>query len=251
MSIDYSVPILPGEGENDYTRYMRTDTLLSLQRGPEEVVHRDELLFQVVHQSTELWLKLACSEVTEAARLITEERRLDSAARLLGRASLAVRLCTDQLEMMRHLSPWDFQTIRTILGHGSGFESPGWTGARAVSESVGEAFAAMVERDGVDLAEVYRSSPDTPAYRLAEAMIDWDERISAWRVLHYKMATRVIGHAVTGTKGTPVDVLARLIGHKFFPQLWQVRTELTRTGPMAANEASAAGAGVSSMAGSA
>lgn len=241
MSIDYSVPILPGEGDNDYTRYMRTDTLLSLQRSPDEVIHRDELLFQVVHQSTELWLKLACSEVAEAARLMGGDQQLDTAARLLGRASLGVRLCTDQLEMMRHLSPWDFQTIRTILGHGSGFESPGWRSVRAVSDVVGKAFATLLTDDGVDLAEVYRSSPDTTLYRLAEAMIDWDERVSVWRVQHYKMAIRVIGHAVTGTKGTPVDVLARLIGHKFFPELWQVRSELTRTGPMADNESPGAG----------
>ena len=66
MARDYSVPVLPNEGKDDYERYMRTDTLLSLQRMPEEVVHRDELLFQIVHQSTELWLKLACSELVEA-----------------------------------------------------------------------------------------------------------------------------------------------------------------------------------------
>lgn len=237
MSVDYSVAILEGDGDNDYARYMRTDTLLSLQRRPEESVHRDELLFQVVHQSTELWLKHACAEVAEAARLLSGGRELDQAARLLARASLAVRFCTDQLEMMRHLSPWDFQTIRTVLGHGSGFESPGWQGVRQVGDTVGRAFAGLLAAGGVDLAEVYRSSPDTPVYRLAEAMIDWDERISVWRVQHYKMATRVIGHAVTGTKGTPVDVLARLIGHRFFPELWRIRTELTRTGPMAYNEA--------------
>lgn len=67
---DYAEQILDGEGENDYTRYMRTDALLSLQRGPGEWVHRDEMLFQIVHQSTELWLKLACAEVAEATRRI-------------------------------------------------------------------------------------------------------------------------------------------------------------------------------------
>ena len=60
MAKDYSVPVLDGAGDNDYARYMRTDALLSLQRRPDEVIHRDELLFQTVHQSTELWLKLAC-----------------------------------------------------------------------------------------------------------------------------------------------------------------------------------------------
>ena len=44
--------------------------LLSLQREPEEMAHRDELMFQTVHQSTELWLKHACFEVEEAARQV-------------------------------------------------------------------------------------------------------------------------------------------------------------------------------------
>ena len=63
-------PILPGEGASDYERYLRTDELLALQKGPDEWVHRDELLFQTVHQSSELWLKHAWMEVEEATRLI-------------------------------------------------------------------------------------------------------------------------------------------------------------------------------------
>ena len=38
---DYSVPVLDGAGDNDYARYMCTDALLSLQRRPDEVIHRD------------------------------------------------------------------------------------------------------------------------------------------------------------------------------------------------------------------
>ncbi|WP_244282834.1 tryptophan 2,3-dioxygenase family protein [Streptomyces flavidovirens] len=231
MSKDYSVPVLAGEGDNDYTRYMRTDTLLSLQRRPEDMIHRDEMLFQVVHQSTELWLKLACYEVAEAGRQI-DAGQLDTAARLLGRASLGVRMTADQLEMMRHLAPSDFQIIRTVLGHGSGFESPGWKTARLVSQDLEKSFHRLIEARGTDLVEVYTNGHDTAEYRLAEAMIDWDERISLWRAQHYKMATRVIGHSVVGTKGAPVDFLAKLISHKFFPRLWELRTELTLTGPM-------------------
>ena len=36
-------------------------------------LHRDELLFQTVHQSSELWLKLAWNEVEEAGRLIAAD----------------------------------------------------------------------------------------------------------------------------------------------------------------------------------
>jgi len=228
---DYSKAVLSGEGDTDYARYMRTDVLLSLQRSPDDLVHRDELLFQTVHQTTELWLKLACSEVQEAAVQLGMGA-VDAAARLLGRAALSVDLVTGQLEMLRHLAPWDFQTIRTVLGHGSGFESPGWRSVQRVSTELHEVFSEFVAKRSIDLVRMYRGSADHPVYRLAEAMIEWDERISLWRVRHYKIATRIIGHDVVGTKGTPVDVLAKLIAHKFFPALWQVRTELTQTGPM-------------------
>jgi tryptophan 2,3-dioxygenase len=229
---DYSLPILSGDGGSDYARYMRTDALLSLQRRPEEMVHRDELLFQTVHQSTELWLKHACFEVAEATRQVRAGVP-ETAELLLGRAALGVELVTGQLEMIRHLGPWDFQLIRTVLGHGSGFESPGWRDVQQRSQELGPAFATLLSERRVDLAELYRGTPGHPLYRLAEAMIEWDERIALWRVRHYKIATRIIGHQVVGTKGTPVDVLTKLISHKFFPELWRVRTELTQTGPMA------------------
>jgi tryptophan 2,3-dioxygenase len=227
MTQDYSTPVLPGDGKDDYTRYMRTDALLSLQRRPEEMVHRDELLFQTVHQSTELWLKHACFEVRGATERIGAGE-LDAAARLLDRAALGITLVTEQLEMMHHMAPWDFQLIRTVLGHGSGFESPGWRDVREVSADLGDVF----DRLGADLLGIYQGSPDAPTYRLAEAMIAWDERVAVWRARHFKMATRIIGHDVVGTKGTPIDALTRLLSHKFFPDLWAVRTELTRVGPM-------------------
>jgi len=63
---DFSEPILPGKGASDYERYLRTDELLALQKRPEERAHPDELLFQTVHQSSELWLKLGTSEVARA-----------------------------------------------------------------------------------------------------------------------------------------------------------------------------------------
>ena len=65
---DYSEPILAGEGASDYERYLNTDALLALQKSADEWVHRDELLFQTVHQSSELWLKLAWNDVEAATR---------------------------------------------------------------------------------------------------------------------------------------------------------------------------------------
>src|SRR5713101_6239228 len=101
---DEFAPVLPGDGASDYERYLRTDELLALQKTPAEWVHRDELLFQTVHQSSELWLKHACAEVAGATEHVTEGR-YDAAERLLRRAQLAARFVYDQLEMLEQMSP--------------------------------------------------------------------------------------------------------------------------------------------------
>ena len=86
-------PVLPGTAGSDYERYLRTEELLALQKTPDDWVHRDELLFQTVHQSSELWLKLAWNEAEEAARLV-DAGALAAAIRLLRRAGHCFRLVT-------------------------------------------------------------------------------------------------------------------------------------------------------------
>jgi tryptophan 2,3-dioxygenase len=225
MAKDYS-PVLSGPGENDYTRYMRTDTLLALQRTPEEWLHRDELLFQSVHQTTEIWLKFASFEVAGATQAVADEGELEAAVERLTRASLAMVQITCQLEMLRHIAPADFQVFRPALGNGSGLESPGWHSVRHESERLRAAFMKVVADRSVDLLSLYRGKQSAPLYRLAEAMVEWDERVALWRARHYKVAVRTIGHSSVGTKGMPVDHLARLLNQKFFPELWKVRTEI-------------------------
>jgi tryptophan 2,3-dioxygenase len=124
-------PVLPGDARSDYERYLNTDELLALQKSSGEWVHRDELLFQVVHQSSELWLKLAWNDTAAAAELV------------------------------------------------------------------------------------------------AEALIELDEWLQTWRIRHYRVVARVIGERVVGTQGTPVEVLGRLIHRVEYPELWDVRNELT------------------------
>jgi tryptophan 2,3-dioxygenase len=58
--------------------------------------------------------------------------------------------------------------------------------------------------------------------------LELDERVSLWRSRHFKVVERSIGSGVSGTQGTPVEVLAKLNSFSFFPELWGIRTELTR-----------------------
>ncbi len=227
MSEDYAQPVLPGSGASDYERYLRTDDLLSLQKAPGEMVHRDEVLFQTVHQSSELWLKLACWEVEGATDLLGRED-LAGAIRLLRRATQAVGLVTAHLPMLEHMSPWEYQTIRRALGHGSGFDSPGFRRVGEVTPPLGEAFEHLVRARRLTVVELYRRGREfEDLYQVAESLIEWDERLTLWRVTHFKVVERIIGGEVIGTQGTPVEVLGRLVHTQRFPALWQARSELT------------------------
>ena len=152
---DFSQPVLAGEGASDYERYLRTDELLALQKTPAEQVHRDELLFQTVHQASELWLKLAWTEAEQATDLI-EQGELERAERLLRRSLLCLDYVIRQLEMLEQLSPWEYQAIRKVLGHGSGFDSPGFREIRRVTPPLGQAFQARLREAGLNVVELYR-----------------------------------------------------------------------------------------------
>jgi tryptophan 2,3-dioxygenase len=221
-------PILPGPGASDYERYLRSDELLSLQKTVDERAHHDELLFQVTHQSSELWLKLAAAEVETATGQI-ETQDLRAAVRSLRRSILALKLITEQLDMLELMSPWEYTSgVRPVLGHGSGFDSPGWNVMRRAVPEAGEAFHGLRRAEGLSLADVYRRAREfEDLYELAETLIELDERAVTWRIRHIRVVERIIGGEVVGTQGTPVELLAGLTHRKFFPELWDVRNELT------------------------
>ena len=225
---DFTEPILPGTAPSDYERYLRTDELLALQKGVDEAAHRDELLFQVVHQSSELWLKLATIEVDTAVGLL-RDRQIPSALRLLRRANECMKYVHSFLDMLEQMSPWEYtSSIRPVLGHGSGFDSPGFNEVRRVSPLLGDAFHRLRRAEGLSLLDVYRRGREfEDLYLLAEALTEWDERVTLWRIRHFKVVERIIGGGAIGTQGTPVELLGRLIHHKLYPELWEVRNELT------------------------
>jgi len=232
---DLNKPILPGTAATDYERYLRTEDLLALQKEPGEAVHHDEHLFQAVHQTSELWLKLACQEIELAATLVADERAA-AAVRLVRRANEIMSLLTAQLYMLEHMNPVDYAVVRTALGHGAGFDSPGFRRVHKSSPALGDAFAALLQRRGLTLHDLYQASSDhEDLYQLAESLMTWDERNIMWRYQHLKTVERIIGGHVIGTQGTPVEVLGRRIDVRFFPELWAVRDEITRRSPLGAD----------------
>ncbi|HCT44387.1 MAG TPA: tryptophan 2,3-dioxygenase, partial [Phycisphaerales bacterium] len=63
-------------------------------------------------------------------------------------------------------------------------------------------------------------------YEMAEKLVDIEEQFAHWRFRHMKVVERVIGYK-TGTGGSSgVGFLRKMIDHRFFPELWEVRTHL-------------------------
>jgi tryptophan 2,3-dioxygenase len=220
-------PVLPGTAATDYERYLRTDELLALQKAPAEMAHRDELLFQTIHQASELWLKLAAAEVRDATAEVDRDA-VWPAVRLLRRASDALDLVHGNTMMLEHLAPWDYHAMRPSLGHGSGFDSPGFRTTHELSPHLGAAFDRLIDRRSLTLTRLYQDSHAyEDVFQLAERMLDWDQRLVLWRTVHLKLVERIIGGQVIGTQGTPVEVLGRRLDVRYFQALWDIRNQLT------------------------
>ena len=216
-----------GEARTDYERYLNTEELLALQKAPDEWVHRDELLFQVVHQSSELWLKLAWSDTGAAAALVAD----DDLGGALRAPAARQHVHAVHHRPARHARadvavgvPGDPQgaraRLRLRLARGQG--------AAAGDGRLGEAFHAARERAGLTLLDLYVHGREHELlYQLAEALMELDEWLQTWRIRHYRVVARVIGEHVIGTQGTPVEVLGRLIHRVEYQELWDVRNELT------------------------
>ena len=68
------------------------------------------------------------------------------------------------------------------------------------------------------------------AYEMAEKLVDVEERFQLWRFRHMKTVHRIIGHKM-GTGGSSgVGFLEKALKLTFFPELWDVRTELRSVG---------------------
>ncbi|HYA24940.1 MAG TPA: tryptophan 2,3-dioxygenase family protein, partial [Terriglobales bacterium] len=152
---DLKKPILPGKGNSDYERYLHTDDLLSLQKPAQEMLHPDELTFQVIHQSSELLLKGIAWELGRARTLI-EQGDHANAARLIRRANQMLDYPISMLHVLETITPYDYHIIRAGLGHGSGLDSPGFLALLHIGPRLGDAFHAQLHKAGLSVDDVYR-----------------------------------------------------------------------------------------------
>ena len=219
-----------GRGKLDYEVYVRTRELLALQTPAEELVVPDELLFIVMHQTQELWLKCAVFECTNLVERLDGDM-LFPALESLDRIVHIVQILRDQIRVLGALSPAQFQVIRRSLGNGSGLESPGYNQLLAAAEAAEAALGRLVARRGTTLLDVYQNPEDHPdVHRLAERFVDWDGTFQTWLVEHFMLVRRTMGvdKTVRALDGFPTAALFGRATKPLFAELWNVRVEMTQ-----------------------
>lgn len=211
----------------DYEKYIRTEELYALQKPAGELSCHDEMQFQIVHQTAELWMKLCEFELRHFAALLDGDD-IDGAVATMARVNRIQRVLVDQLDLLDTMSPKAYMTVRTGLGRGSGQESPGFrTMLRLPGEILWPAASALLERRGVSLRAIYEHPEEQrQLMTLCEAMVDYDQLLQMWRHRHLILVYRIIGEGTPSLKGKPSELLARGMRQRFFPALWQVRDEL-------------------------
>lgn len=103
-----------------YASYLDLDRILAAQHPASEA--HDELLFIIVHQASELWLKLCLHELT-AARECIEADNLRPAFKMLARVARAQQQLIQSWDVLSTMTPHDYSAIRPHLGASSGFQS--------------------------------------------------------------------------------------------------------------------------------
>jgi tryptophan 2,3-dioxygenase len=103
-----------------YGAYLRLDQILDAQR-PLSYEH-DEMMFIIVHQTSELWMRLFLHELTGVLECVRRDN-LGPSFRMLERISRVQTQLTAVWDVLATMTPADYSAFRNALGRSSGFQS--------------------------------------------------------------------------------------------------------------------------------
>src|SRR6478672_6864368 len=103
-----------------YADYLKLDQLLAAQQPLSEL--HDEMLFIVIHQTKELWMKELLHELRLAIELV-EADRFAEGYKAMARISRIQAVMTLSWDVLSTLTPVDYLKFRHVLGTASGFQS--------------------------------------------------------------------------------------------------------------------------------
>ncbi|MDX1515188.1 MAG: tryptophan 2,3-dioxygenase [Woeseiaceae bacterium] len=129
-----------------YGSYLSLDKLLDCQKL--RTTAHDEMMFMIIHQASELWMKLCVHEI-RAAMCEVEHDNLDATFKMLARVSRIQSQLRQSWSVLSTMTPADYLEFRDDLGQSSGFQSFQY---REIEYLLGNKNA--------ELLEVHRRNPD-------------------------------------------------------------------------------------------
>ncbi len=118
---------LSGEGvhwdlgsSQSYAEYLRLDLLLKAQQ-PLSFEH-DEMLFIIVHQASELWIRLFAHELEGVMDCVRKDN-LGPSFKMLRRIGKVQNQMQSIWDVLSTMTPADYSAFRNVLGRSSGFQS--------------------------------------------------------------------------------------------------------------------------------
>ncbi|MGH2444286.1 MAG: tryptophan 2,3-dioxygenase family protein [Chloroflexota bacterium] len=240
-----------------YGKYLRVPELLSLQSPLAEPQVADELLFIIGQQAEELWFKQILNDLDFVIERL-ESGAMHDVLHHMARVNSILRVLASETEILETIEPAQFHRFRGTLRAASGLESEQFRELEIASGIRSEDYLKFVSRfvdvpsmlsrwpvslrdafvnacaapDGDPvgaIVEIYRGPERSPErYALVESMSEYDLRFQAWRFHHLQVVERVIGDRSAGTAGSAGSpYLARTLGYRIFPELWEARNRLT------------------------
>ncbi|WP_170386837.1 tryptophan 2,3-dioxygenase [Ruegeria atlantica] len=108
-----------------YGDFLQLKTLLNLQKTFQDPAQPDEMLFIIIHQVSELWLKLMHHQLVETRHFLQQDD-FGQAMKNLDRVKAIQRQLISAWETLLTMTPADYMTFRQALGNSSGFQSYGY-----------------------------------------------------------------------------------------------------------------------------
>ncbi|NKF51309.1 tryptophan 2,3-dioxygenase [Shewanella sp. WXL01] len=257
-----------------YGDYLSLEQILSAQHPLSD--QHDEMLFIVIHQASELWLKLAGHELTCAVGNL-QRGEFGHAFKVISRVKQILNQLTQSWNILATLTPVDYLKFRDALGHSSGFQSYGYRKIEFLlgnknaqllevhksndviyqelklvleAPSLYDVCIATLKQKGFaiddmqlnrDVTQPYQTNASVleawkgvylnadehfELYELAEKLVDIEDSFQQWRFKHMYTVQRIIGNKA-GTGGSSgVEFLKKSLDISFFPELFELRTQL-------------------------
>ena len=212
-----------------YSGYLSLDKLLDSQKLRTRA--HDEMMFMIIHQASELWMKLCLHEI-RAAMCEVERDNLDATFKMLSRVSRIQNQLRQSWSVLSTMTPADYLQFRDDLGQSSGFQSFQY---REIEYLLGNKNAELIEvhRNNPERYERLKSALESPSFydlclqllarrgfEIPESLLlrDWSEPYQASDIVEQAWA-RV--YASTKENWDLYELAEKLVDLEYEFQMWR------------------------------